>query len=48
MTKPTTLHTIMVEAVHQCIQHVDSGGLPFVGVVVQSRVAVYNVWVNPV
>ena len=42
MTKPTTLHTIMVEAVHQCIQHVDSGGLPFVGVVVQSRVAVYK------
>ena len=45
MTKHTTLHTIMVEAVHQCIQHVDSGGLPFVGVVVQSGVAVSNFWV---
>ena len=48
MTKPTTLHTIMVEAVHQCIQHVDSGGLPFVGVVVQSGVAVSNFGFNRV
>ena len=48
MTKHTTLHTIMVEAVHQCIQHVDSGGLPFVGVVVQSRVAVSNFGFNRV
>ena len=48
MTKPTTLHTIMVEAVHQCIQHVDSGGLPFVGIVVQNGVAVCKFGVNRV
>lgn len=48
MPKPTMLHTIMVEAVHQCMQHVDSGGLPFVGVVVQDGVAASNFGFNRV
>lgn len=42
------LHSIMIEAVQRCTQHVSSGGLPFAGVVVQNGLAVSSFGVNRV
>ena len=47
-TAPEALVEVMNQAVERCVEHVEAGGLPFVGVVVDDSGIISNFGVNRV